>query len=114
MAGNHSEGFTPPVHWLDELIKGVVEHNGDQLSANQLLNAIMHSPAIVNAIQGAISDRAPDGIVPLGFAAEFAREIRQVFVEVVARSELMPLKGDGSVLVAKKKGPLSADHGRDI
>lgn len=114
MAAKHPKQSPPTAHWLDRLIQGVVEHNGDRLSANQLLNAIMHSPAIVNAIQGAINERAPEGVVPPGFAAEFAREIRLAFMEVVACNELTPLESDGLVLDAKEKGPLGADHGREI
>lgn len=72
-----------PKHWLDKLIIGVIERNGDQLSANQLLNAIMHSPPIVNALQRALNERAPDGFIEPGDAPEFAREIRRAFVEVV-------------------------------
>ena len=88
MANNFQSRATPPRHWLDALIQHVVEHNGENLSANQLANAILHAPPIVNAIQGAINERAPDGVIPLGFAAEFAREIRLALVRVVECDDL--------------------------
>ena len=46
-------------HWLDRVIEGVVEHNGDTLTAHQIVNAVMHAPPIVNAIQNAIDASAP-------------------------------------------------------
>ena len=52
MAHKLSPLATPPRHWLDALIAGVVEHNGEGLTAHQLVNAVMHAPPIVNAIQG--------------------------------------------------------------
>jgi hypothetical protein len=76
---------TPPRHWLDALIEEVVERNGDQLSAHQLVNAIMHAPPIVNTIQRAINERTSDGVMPTGFSAEFAREIRLAFIDVLER-----------------------------
>ena len=72
-----------PPHWLDALIIGVVENSDDRLSANQLVNAIMHSPPIVNAIQRALDVRAPDGMLDHAQAGDFAREIRRAFVKVV-------------------------------
>ena len=72
-----------------------VERNGDQLSANQLLNAIMHSPTIVNALQRAINERAPDGFIDPADAPEFAREIRRAFVEVVEK-DAAPIEGPAS------------------
>ena len=67
-------------HWLDRVIAGVVEHNTDQLSAHQIVNAIMHSPPIVNAIQEAIDERGP------GAAQDpnLALEIRTAFLKAVA------------------------------
>jgi len=67
-------------HWLDRVIASVVEHNTDLLSAHQIVNAIMHSPPIVNAIQEAIDERGPA-------AAEdptFAQAIRKAFLSAVA------------------------------
>ena len=87
MSQTHGSPTTPPRHWLDALIEGVVEHNGDGLTAHQLVNAIMHSPTIVNALQSAIDERAPKGIIPTGFAPEFAREIRLAFVDVIERDD---------------------------
>ena len=83
MAQDYGSQTTPPRHWLDALIEGVVEHNGDRLTAHQLVNAIMHSAPIVNALQAAIDERAPDGVIPTGFAPEFAREIRLAFVGII-------------------------------
>jgi hypothetical protein len=76
--GNRS---TEPLasHWLDRVIDGVVEHNGESLSAIQILNAIMHSPPIVNAIQRAIDERGPSGALE----PSFAQDIRQEFLRVV-------------------------------
>jgi len=91
MSQEQASRTTPPRHWLDALIEGVVAHNGDRLSANQLVNAIMHSPTIVNALQSAIDERAPNGVIPTGFAPEFAREIRLAFVKVLER-DAPPLK----------------------
>jgi hypothetical protein len=66
-------------HWLDRVIEGVVEHNGDSLSANQILNAILHSPPIVNALQQAIDERGLSGALD----PSFAQEIRHEFLRVV-------------------------------
>jgi hypothetical protein len=91
---NGSGGNRHP-HWLDALVIGVVERSGEQLSANQLLNAIMHSPPIVNALQRAINERAPDGFIVPADAPEFAREIRRAFVEVV-ENDAAPIDGPAS------------------
>ena len=76
-------GDNRPPHWLDALVIGVVERNADRLTTNQLLNAIMHSPPIVNAIQRALNVHAREGLIDPSSAGDFARDIRRAFVEIV-------------------------------
>lgn len=70
-------------HWLDRVIEGVIDHNGDALSSNQIINAVMHAPPIVNAIQRAIDERGPNGALD----SKFAQQLRQVFIRVVRSDE---------------------------
>ena len=73
----------PPAHWLDRVIEGVVDHNGDTLTSHQIVNAIMHAPPIVNAIQRALDERGPTGALD----SAFAQVLREVFIRVVTSDE---------------------------